>query len=252
MLLHLFKTQFSLGNAAKSTEQTQGKQQQEQSQPRRRKGFSPITLALAESCVSAAQASTRIVEGLFLDGSIASYGYWDAHHIFSAALILIMSSVMKPATATSEALETLLSILRSMKNGGCIPAVDFCERLSHIRARVSSLKSSGHVDEQPIFDSGAVGQQQETRQEEEVPREEQGHATGGSAAGAETPSIQEAGNPHVGGVSMNYASVDILGNPLLESFLDETRMPWPDMLYTDDGTLKQFASEIEEQFMFQM
>ena len=51
---------------------------------------------------------------------------------------------------------------------------------------------------------------------------------------------------------MNYASVDILGNPLLESFLDETRMPWPDMLYTDDGTLKQFASEIEEQFMFQM
>lgn len=246
MLLHLFKTQFQLGNAAKATT---GIQENQQSQPRRRQGFSSITLALAESCVNAAQASGRIVEGLFLDGSIASYGYWDAHHIFSAALILIMSSVMKSATANSEALETLLSILRSMKNDGSIPAVDFCERLSHIRARVSNLKSRGDIAELPVFDFGTPGQQ--GQHQEQPPHEQQGHVSSGSAASVGT-SFQVFSNPHGSGASMNYGSVDILGNPLLGSFLDESRMPWADMLYSDDGTLKQFASEIEEQFIFQM
>ena len=97
VLLHLFKTQFQLTPASKP-----------------RQNVSSITLALAESCVNAAQASSRIVEGLFLDGSIATFGYWDAHHIFSAAMILIMSAVMKPTAVNSDHLETLLSVLRSL------------------------------------------------------------------------------------------------------------------------------------------
>uniref|UniRef100_A0A0D2XP35 Xylanolytic transcriptional activator regulatory domain-containing protein n=1 Tax=Fusarium oxysporum (strain Fo5176) TaxID=660025 RepID=A0A0D2XP35_FUSOF len=100
----------------------------------------------AESCVNAAQASSRIVEGLFLDGSIATFGYWDAHHIFSAAMILIMSAVMKPTAVNSDHLETLLSVLRSLKNDGNIPAVDFCERLSDIQARVLNLRATGRLD----------------------------------------------------------------------------------------------------------
>ncbi|KAI3581945.1 hypothetical protein IWW34DRAFT_802758 [Fusarium oxysporum f. sp. albedinis] len=133
VLLHLFKTQFQLGNKAR-----------EDALPRQ--NFSSITLALAESCVNAAQASSRIVEGLFLDGSIATFGYWDAHHIFSAAMILIMSAVMKPTAVNSDHLETLLSVLRSLKNDGNIPAVDFCERLSDIQARVLNLRATGRLD----------------------------------------------------------------------------------------------------------
>lgn len=243
VLLHLFKTQFQLGSSAKATTQAQGKQ------PRRPQGFSSITIALAESCVNAAHASSRIVEGLFLDGSIASYGYWDAHHIFSAALILIMSSVMKPAMANTEGLETLLSILRSMKNDGSIPAVDFCERLSHIRARVSSLKTRGDIAEQPVF--GCDGPAQQEIHQEPPPPEKQGHASSAPAASVGA-SFQSLANPHGNGPSMNYGSVDILGNPLLGSFLDESRLPWADVLYSDEGALNQFASEIEEPFMFRM
>ncbi|KAM5517773.1 hypothetical protein FOXYSP1_08558 [Fusarium oxysporum f. sp. phaseoli] len=133
VLLHLFKTQFQLGNKVR-----------EDASPRH--NVSSITLALAESCVNAAQASSRIVEGLFLDGSIATFGYWDAHHIFSAAMILIMSAVMKPTAVNSDHLETLLSVLRSLKNDGNIPAVDFCERLSDIQARVLNLRATGRLD----------------------------------------------------------------------------------------------------------
>ncbi|MBE3042793.1 fungal specific transcription factor domain-containing protein [Candidatus Bathyarchaeota archaeon] len=248
VLLHLFKTQFQLGSAAKTT--TTQAQERQKSQPPSRQGFSSITLALAESCVNAAHASSRIVEGLFLDGSIASYGYWDAHHIFSAALILIMSSVMKSATANMEALETLLSILRSMKNDGSIPAVDFCERLSHIRARVSNLKSGSDISEQPVLDHDARGQQEPHRGQHASGQ--QGHASSGGPAASVRASFQSLANPHGNGASMNYGGVDILGNSLLESFLDESGMPWADGLCSDDGTLDQFASEIEEQFMFQM
>lgn len=246
VLLHLFKTQFQLGNPAKDTAEAQGKQQ---SQPRHRQGFSSITLALAESCVNAAQASSRIVEGLFLDGSIAIYGYWDAHHIFSAALILLMSCVMKPVAANSEALETLLSILRSMKSNGSIPAVDFCETLSQIQARASTLKSRGDIAEQPSSNSAASGQHEP--QQAQPPRGQQGHSSIGPVPSV-GPSFQAPANLCGSGSSMNYGPIDILGNPLLGSFLDESRMPLPDLLYSDDGTLEQFASEIEEQFMFPM
>lgn len=225
VLLHLFKTQFQLGSKTQEV---------------KRQNFSSITLALAESCVNAAQASSRIVEGLFLDGSIATFGYWDAHHIFSAALILIMSAVMKPTTANSEALETLLSILRSMKNDGNIPAVDYCERLSHIQMRVSNLRSSMGQIEQSVFDSASQGQ----------PAEGSGTPKGTPGPVPSGPPVQVPAQQIMAGGVINYGNVDILGNPLIGSFLDGSRVPWPDDLFAEDGTLKEFASEIEEQFLF--
>lgn len=238
VLLHLFKAQFQLGAAGAG-----------QASPRRH-SFSSLTMALADSCVNAAQASRRMVETLFLDGSIASFGYWDAHHIFSAALILIVSAVMRPSPATSEGLETLLSILRSMKNDGNIPAVDFCERLSHIKARVTKLRAMGHM-------SGSSGQNKkslsqspvETRRDDETGPVPVG---GMSAPSAQLPSMRvDLG--HLGGSeAMDYIDSGILGDPLIESFLDQSREPWRDSMWSEDGSLNQFASEIEEPFFFQM
>ncbi|KAL6231472.1 hypothetical protein BDW75DRAFT_247858 [Aspergillus navahoensis] len=228
VLLHLFKMQFQLGSKAR-----------EEVTPRQ--SVSSITLALAESCINAAQASSRIVEGLFLDGSIATFGYWDAHHIFSAAMILIMSAMMKPTAVNSDYLETLLSVLRSLKNDGNIPAVDFCERLSHIQARVSTLRATGRF--------GRVN----------VDRPSPGHPLsgfGGASTAAATQdqplhtpiSLDDAERGH-GGL-YNYDNVDVLANPLIGSFLDRNQVQWMDSLFAEDGTLKEFASEIEEQFMF--
>jgi len=215
VLLHLFKTQFQLTPASKP-----------------RQNVSSITLALAESCVNAAQASSRIVEGLFLDGSIATFGYWDAHHIFSAAMILIMSAVMKPTAVNSDHLETLLSVLRSLKNDGNIPAVDFCERLSHIQTRVSTLRATGRLDGIPpsatVTDNTQNVAQDQTFQ---------------------TPMSMDGSGLNDAGI-IDYENVDILGNPLIGSFLDGNQVQWLDVLFAEDGTLKEFASEIEEQFLF--
>ena len=169
------------------------------------------------------------MEGLFLDGSIATFGYWDAHHIFSAAMILIMSAVMKPTAVNSDHLETLLSVLRSLKNDGNIPAVDFCERLSHIQTRVSTLRATGRLDGIPPV------------------TEEQQNIAENSAF--QTPMSMDGSGLNDAGI-IDYENVDILGNPLIGSFLDGNQVQWLDVLFAEDGTLKEFASEIEEQFLF--
>lgn len=223
ILLHLFKTQFRLGVKSPGP---------------RRQNFSSITLALAESCVSAAQSSCRIIEGLFLDGTIAVFGYWDAHHLFSSALILLMSAVMKPSTQVSDALQTLLSILRSMKKDGNIPAVDYCERLAHMQARVSNLRTQGGM-EQPIFNIAAPEAQASSSVD---------GVTQADASFAQDPPA----STDIMGANANFGNIDMLANPLIDNFLDESRFDWQDMLFAEDGTLKQFASEIEEQFLFQL
>ncbi|CAG9946989.1 unnamed protein product [Clonostachys rosea f. rosea IK726] len=242
VLLHLFKTQFQLSS----------KTPEPHAAPRRQV-FSSITLALAESCINAAQASSRIAESLFLDGSIAIFGYWDAHHIFSAALILIMSALMKPTEENSDALEMLLSILRSMRNDGNIPAVQFCETLSYIQSKVIKLRSMDQAEQQQVFldtsttvappDAGAPVGKSDDRQERGI-----------SASGDDSAlSMALDGEARRAEPSMTYRNMDdILGNPLIGSFLDENGGPWPDLMFSGDGTLKELASEIEEQFLFQM
>ncbi|KAI8713819.1 Zn(2)-C6 fungal-type domain-containing protein [Fusarium sp. LHS14.1] len=225
VLLHLFRMQFQLGSKVR-----------EDVPPRQT--VSSITLALAESCVNAAQASSRIVEGLFLDGSMATFGYWDAHHIFSAAMILIMSAVMKPTAVNSDHLETLLSVLRSLKTDGNIPAVDFCERLSQIQAGVSNLRATGRLDPVCIDKPPVTGQVDATPD----PTMDAGHSF------QQTMNMPSGSGGDLG--IINYANVDVLGNPLLGSFLDGNQVQWLDALFSENGTWKDFASEIEEQFQF--
>jgi hypothetical protein len=222
VLLHLFKSQLD------------PKVREEGSA---RPNISSITMALAESCVHAAQASSRMVECLFLDGSIATFGYWDAHHIFSAAMILIMSAMMRATSVNSEYLETLLSVLRALKNDGNIPAVDFCERLSHIQARVTALLATGR------FGGDGLHAQRHL-----VPRAMDGPLP------AETLQqiIQTPTSMHdeAREAPMEFPGVDILGNPLIGDFLDGNQVQWVDTLFTEDGTLREFPAEVDEQFNF--
>ncbi|KAF4991836.1 hypothetical protein FGRMN_7554 [Fusarium graminum] len=230
VLLHLFKTQFQLGARVRGDVTP-------------RQNISSITLALAESCVNAAQASSRIVEGLFLDGSIATFGYWDAHHIFSAAMILIMSAVMKPTAVNSDHLETLLSVLRSLKNDGNIPAVDFCERLSHIQARVSTLRAIGRLD-------GMIFDRPLTRKPPSAEASEETFDTSvAQDQPFQTPMSMDNGSVVCDSGMVDYENVDVLGDPLIGSFLDGNQVQWLDVLFAEEGPLG-FASDVEEPFLF--
>ncbi|KXJ87485.1 fungal-specific transcription factor domain-domain-containing protein [Microdochium bolleyi] len=297
VLLHLFKTQFQLGRKPSRAQERQVPAQQKPTMPRRQPNFSPITLALAESCVNAARSSSRIVESLFLDGAIASYGYWDAHHIFSAALILVISAVMKPAAATSDALETLLSILRSIKKDGNIPAVDFCDRLSQVQDRVFSLRTRLQAQARPEHSSQSPRRPQQQSQQQDglgplspLPRgahndqvlsdtmaaasslSSLSSAPMANTPGPDRPHSDRASNNELRThrnsnehTSLDWFSTtnDILGDPLIGSFLDEApRMPWAglegcDLFFTDDGgsgggsgVRGQFASEMDMHFSF--
>lgn len=219
VLLHLFKAQFKL-------DQRQSEQQPPQD-------VSAITLALAESCVNAAQASSRIVESLFLDGSIATFGFWDAHHIFSAAMILIISAIMKPTTSNSDQLETLLSVLRSLKSNGNIPAVDFCERLSQIQTRVSTLRSLGRLKtSNPATPSSRSPQPRPPDSAREHP--------------PHTPVSVQSEAPALEATVPNPSETDILGDPIIGSFLDDHQMQWLDSILPEGGI--PFTSDFEELF----
>lgn len=230
VLLHLFKMQFHLG--PKSREASP------------RQGVSSITVALAESCVNAAQASSRLVESLFLDGSIATFGFWDAHHIFSAAMILIMSAIMKPTAMNSDLLETLLSVLRSLKSNGNIPAVDFCERLSQIQARVSNLRATGRLDS--TVGEGLAQDRPPANQTKEPAPSNAGHEQP-----VHTPiSMQgEAGSSNAS--LPNHNDIDeILGDPVIGSFLDGNQMQLLDSILPEGGIPNDFASDLDEQFLY--
>jgi hypothetical protein len=224
VLLHLFKSQLD----PKIREEGSA-----------RPNISSITMALAESCVHAAQASSRMVECLFLDGSIATFGYWDAHHIFSAAMILIMSAMMRATAVNSEYLETLLSVLRALKNDGNIPAVDFCERLSHIQARVTALLATGRFTGDGLH-----------AQRHPVPREMDGPVHAEALQQQQIIQTPTSMQNEAGEAPMEFHGVDILGNPLIGDFLDGNQVQWVDNLFTEDGTLREFPAEVDEQFNF--
>ncbi|KAH7039907.1 fungal-specific transcription factor domain-containing protein [Microdochium trichocladiopsis] len=275
VLLHLFKSQFQLGKSGRDQQREAAAEQQQPPALRQQSKFSPITLALAESCVNAARSSSRIVEGLFLDGAIASYGYWDAHHISSAALILVISAVMKPAAVTSEALETLLSILRSIKKDGNIPAVDFCDRLSQVQARVFSLRCKIQGQAGHEHDLHSPRRQQEQQDQPSTPhveginRQKSGQmladhmaaATSlsslSSASFANTPPQDRPQSDHAqnlggtngdrshnnGSTPLDWFSTanNVLADPLIGSFLNEApQMVWTgpegnDIFFTDNS-----------------
>ncbi|CAI6031635.1 unnamed protein product [Clonostachys chloroleuca] len=212
--LHLFKAQFR-PNCSSTASRSQ-----------RPNNFSPITLALADSCVQAAQASSRIAEGLFLDGSLATFGYWDAHHFFSAALILVISLAIKPDAATSDAFNVLLAVLQSMKKDGNVPSVDYCERLSHLQERVAILRNKCQLEGHLVTDGTSDGGHQATKSggnEQDTP-------------GNRAQSLQTGTNLHHNqGIqntpekAISSGSVDIFDNPIIRNFLDDNQAPWPDM-----------------------
>ena len=231
VLLHLFKMQFRLSKARETAPQQE---------------VSSITLALAESCINAAQASSRLVESLFLDGSIATFGFWDAHHIFSAAMILIMSAIMKPTATNSDLLETLLSVLRSLKSNGNIPAVDFCERLSQIQARVSQLRADGKLGSVGGGLSGCARRSAHSSQ-----------GMSPTSAAQERPPmdtpISMQSDLHTGESMPNHMDIDdVLGDPVIGNFLDGNQMQLLDAILPEGGGAipSDFASDFDEQFLF--
>ncbi|KAI0480910.1 fungal-specific transcription factor domain-containing protein [Xylariaceae sp. FL0804] len=105
--------------------------------------LSPMTVALSEACIYAARASANLLGQLWADGNVATFGYFDAHYIFSSTVVLTMSDTLRPNDADHDAITLSTALLQSMVDDGNLPAREFHERLSVLRKDVDSLKASG-------------------------------------------------------------------------------------------------------------
>lgn len=101
---------------------------------------SPMTSALAEACMHAARSSNSLLTQLWIEGSIATFGYFDSQYLFSSTIILMMSLVLHSssgnnsrAEADRDAVETATDMLQSMVEDGNLPAAGFYQHLLELR-----------------------------------------------------------------------------------------------------------------------
>ncbi|KAL4789698.1 fungal-specific transcription factor domain-containing protein [Aspergillus venezuelensis] len=110
--------------------------------------ISDTTRTLADACITASRTSNAILSQLFIDSSLATFGYFDAHHLFSSTLVLIISAIISPNLSDSDAVQTAFQMLMGMRDKGNATAGQYFERLVQIQWSVGRLFSQG--DEGPI------------------------------------------------------------------------------------------------------
>ncbi|KAJ5679954.1 hypothetical protein N7462_008198 [Penicillium macrosclerotiorum] len=84
-----------------------------------KEGLATNTVAVIESCITAARATIVIMDAAAKHNLVATYGYLDGEYIFSAALLLVMVNAAFPHNETNmRAMETALRLLHSMADRG--------------------------------------------------------------------------------------------------------------------------------------
>lgn len=96
---------------------------------------------LAESCIAAARTSSSVLSQLYTENALATYGYFDAHHLFSSAIILIMSAILSPNPSDSDAVQTAFHLLKTMRDCGNTIAMDYYTCLTNIQSTIGRLRS---------------------------------------------------------------------------------------------------------------
>lgn len=205
ILLYLFKTRFSLNFI--TTEVA----------PRT---FSSTTLALAESCVQAAKASNSILSRCFVEGTLASFGYLDAHYLFSSTLVLIMSAVMDPNVIMSDAVLYAFTIMKAMKEDGNLPSCDYYERLQRTKVSVGKLKEACDAQVRSLMVPEYNHQSRNIQPCEVVDNQELGFGEG---------------------LPLNH--------PLIHNFLAD-QGSWANGMLPEDHFLRDLACDLDDEFLF--
>ncbi|TPX11308.1 uncharacterized protein E0L32_001126 [Thyridium curvatum] len=182
--------------------------------------ISDTTRSLADSCISAARTSNSILSQLFVDNSLATCGYFDAHHLFASTLVLIISAITSPNSGDSDAVQTAFQLLMVMRDNGNIAAGQYFSRLVQIQWSVSRLYSRTT----PAIETSA-------------PSNEEPAAMGTHLTPSNPPPPGTLGldnydwsnffmpnsfYPSYDGEEPETMTADPLDNPLLQAFLDHT------------------------------
>ncbi|KAK5653406.1 hypothetical protein OQA88_8891 [Cercophora sp. LCS_1] len=84
-----------------------------------KEGLSATTIQVIEMCISAAEETIRMMAEARARDLLATYGYMDGEHVFSAAIVLVMVCAAFPEKETSKkAMDVGLDLLRGMAQRG--------------------------------------------------------------------------------------------------------------------------------------
>lgn len=181
--------------------------------------ISDTTRTLADACISAARTSNAILSQLFVENSLATCGYFDAHHLFASTLVLIISAITSPNSSDSDAVQTAFQLLMVMRDNGNAAAGQYFSRLVQIQWNVSRLFTQATGG-----DETAPSDETQTNIPANVP------SPNPPPSGATDFDNYDWGNFLLPtSFATNYDEVvagnmatDPLDNPLLQAFLDHT------------------------------
>ncbi|PLB47539.1 fungal-specific transcription factor [Aspergillus steynii IBT 23096] len=102
---------------------------------------------LSEACIHAARHSHALVIDEWVNGSLPMYGYFYAQYLFSAVIVLVISSLLPSIgnPADIESLDTAIEILHRMSDHGNLAAAEFYENLRRVK-QVLPTDKSANVD----------------------------------------------------------------------------------------------------------
>lgn len=99
-------------------------------------------LTLGEACIHAARHSHSLILTKWINGSLPVFGYFHAHYLFSASLVLAMSSFVPIGSPTDlGAFETGLEVLASMSENGNLAASEFYHNLKHVKQCLDTYRA---------------------------------------------------------------------------------------------------------------
>jgi len=99
-------------------------------------GLSPTTTQIIDRCISAAEETIRMMAEARRRDLLATYGYMDGEHVFSAAIVLVMVCAAFPTRPpTTSAMNVGLDLLREMAERGWNSHMNArYELLAHLRS----------------------------------------------------------------------------------------------------------------------
>lgn len=165
-----------------------------------------MTSALAEACIHAARSSNGLLTQLWVDGGIATFGYFDSQYLFSSTIILMMALVLRKNEGDRDAIETASDILQSMVEDGNLPAAVFYQHLLEIRKCFDF--SQGH------------GKQFHGRLDQLAADNNEDGDSSGNNAGAATEAVPQ------NDVTELLAIHTALDDPSIQSFLTQPDIQW--------------------------
>lgn len=129
-----------------------------------KEGLNQTTVKVIEMCVAAAQDTINMMTIAAQKNLVATYGYMDSEHAFSAAIVLVMVCVTFPTNQqTTSSMNAALELLRSMSKRGNSHMAARYELLDRLRATfipsamLISLTDSEHTAvRQPLHPPGGI------------------------------------------------------------------------------------------------